>query len=248
MLSLRASRTPVQQRGRAAQLLRVSRRPAASRRKERVRTARSDHQSSRASAAVGASTSGAAGVRGPPARAAQRARRAVLRRSTAGQPYPRPAQPASGGPPARGPKGARRAVLRRFTAGHQERGGRAARARRCWAQPRPPPMAGPAAPWCGFSGLASRRLAHATCPLCRRATCGRSWSRHSRATVLASIRRAVMRRGDSPSCSSQSGQAALLSGPVFEAHRPETVRARDLRPRQHGGDVHVREAMGYPGV
>jgi len=153
MLSLRASRTPVQQRGRAAQLLRVSRRPAASRRKERVRTARSDHQSSRASAAVGASTSGAAGVRGPPARAAQRARRAVLRRSTAGQPYPRPAQPASGGPPARGPKGARRAVLRRFTAGHQERGGRAARARRCWAQPRPPPMAGPAPPWCGFSAI-----------------------------------------------------------------------------------------------
>jgi hypothetical protein len=122
-------------RGRAAQLLRVSRRPAASRRKERVRTnaphgrahrakrLRIKHgersrlgphvRRSRRKGAPGARTegstpgrvapynggatlptSGAAGVRGPPARGPKGARRAVLRRTTAGQPYPRPAQPA----------------------------------------------------------------------------------------------------------------------------------------------------------
>ena len=77
----------VQRRGikSAAQLLRVSRRPAASRRKEQVRTnapivtltCAKRYESRPASAAVGAPTSGAAGVRGPPARAAKRARRAV---------------------------------------------------------------------------------------------------------------------------------------------------------------------------
>jgi len=61
-------------RRRAAQLLRVSRRPAASRRKEQVRNKephshahyRIEHESSTASAAVGAPTSGAAGVRRAP--------------------------------------------------------------------------------------------------------------------------------------------------------------------------------------
>jgi len=69
-------------RHRAAQLLRVSRRPAASRREERVRTnapivtltCAKRYESRPASVAVGAPTSGAAGVRGP--RRAQRSEHA----------------------------------------------------------------------------------------------------------------------------------------------------------------------------
>src|SRR6478609_8166590 len=84
-------------RGRAAQLLRVSRSPAASRRKERMRT-KDAHGHEQHEAITN-----------------------QARRAQSSGP-PRPAQPASGGPPARGPKGARRAVLRRITAGHQELG------------------------------------------------------------------------------------------------------------------------------
>ena len=95
---------------------------------------------------------------------------------------PRPAQPGAAGvgrAPARGPKGTRRAVSRRTTAGHQEpdgcRGERGACRRHlavrdraegaglvrdcAGAQPRPPPRAGPAAPWCGFGALAGSSTA-----------------------------------------------------------------------------------------
>jgi len=122
-----------------SRLVRVSRRPVASRRMERVRTQatlvatrtmRSDPPTDRRGAAVGAPTSGAAGVgRAPGARSAKREHAGpCCDVKLRGNPTHVRRKPASGGPPARGAQRARRAVSRRTTAGqpHPARGARSA--------------------------------------------------------------------------------------------------------------------------
>ena len=125
------------------QLVRVSRRPAASRRKERVRT-EATH------------------------RHAHRAKRSRIKYGEGSGRAPRPAQPASGGPPARAAKRSEHAgpchdvsrrgikslmgtvgsvgpvgVILQFAIARRARGFQRYAA---GAQPRPPPKAGPAAP------------------------------------------------------------------------------------------------------
>ena len=97
---------------------------------------RSDHESSTASAAVGAPTSGAAGVGRAPARGPKGARRAVLRRTTAGHQEPHGCRGELGSV---GPAG----VTLQFAIAPRARGFQRYAA---GAQPRPPPNAGPAAP------------------------------------------------------------------------------------------------------
>ena len=127
-----------QPRDRAAQLVRVSRRPGASRRRERVRTKavlaatrsmRSDPQQAGEAQPSGPPRPAQPALGGPLARAAQRARQAVSRRTQAGQPQSRRLSSSPSATSERSPPGG----VRRRAAARGDSDGRSHFVRAHWA-------------------------------------------------------------------------------------------------------------------